>query len=363
MAVHIAIGADVHNDVVDVGTAAESAKQLIAACSRLQGDVDNFHTARIAPRTVSLVQLAISDDRSLRTAGKPQHRSECRRAASDRIFARACRRSRREVLVEPKASDRALGLRRVLVGIDEFGKSGGDGSVRVSRGPTAAAGSAQRAAISSPSLAEFLIGRSLQPPNLFFEGADADHLPDAGGNSKEETVASDIESAGGNDCAYRPRASCPRGGEVSPDTRRAFVRGRERTRREARLPLRGSNVTCVLWQTPAARHNRIARNPDIGTTVPDRPKAARLRSRWRQVPKRLQSRSPNAQVGDGGVAVLEIEAFQKLTGIVRANPFNGIANGIRRPAVARQRVSKLLRRHRGERQDTTHGEKSLRVSR
>ena len=31
------------------------------------------------------------------------------------------------------------------------------------------------------------------------------------------------------------------------------------------------------------------------------------------------------EIGDGGVAVLEIEAFEKLRGIVGAHPFDGVA--------------------------------------
>ena len=57
------------------------------------------------------------------------------------------------------------------------------------------------------------------------------------------------------------------------------------------------------------------------------------------------------QVGDGSVAVLEIEALEKLGGVVRAHPIDGIADGIGRAAVARQRECALLGRHRADRED------------
>ena len=50
-----------------------------------------------------------------------------------------------------------------------------------------------------------------------------------------------------------------------------------------------------------------------------------------------------AQIGDGGVAVLEVEALEKLGGIVRAHPLDGIANRIGRARVARQRIGDLFR--------------------
>ena len=65
------------------------------------------------------------------------------------------------------------------------------------------------------------------------------------------------------------------------------------------------------------------------------------------------------EIGDGRVSVLEVKALQKLPGIVRANPVNRIPNRIRRSAITRQGVSKLLGRHRGERQNATHAEGPL----
>src|SRR5262249_24533198 len=51
------------------------------------------------------------------------------------------------------------------------------------------------------------------------------------------------------------------------------------------------------------------------------------------------------EVRDGGVAVLEVEALQEFLRVVGAHPFDGITNGIGRPAVAGQRVGTLLGRH------------------
>src|SRR6185295_10615043 len=45
------------------------------------------------------------------------------------------------------------------------------------------------------------------------------------------------------------------------------------------------------------------------------------------------------------MAVLEIEALQKLLGIVCTNPFDRLADRVGGPAIARQRVSALLGRH------------------
>src|SRR5689334_3492079 len=61
------------------------------------------------------------------------------------------------------------------------------------------------------------------------------------------------------------------------------------------------------------------------------------------------------QVGDRGVAVLEIEAFQEFLRIVRAYPLDRIANRIRRAAVAGQRVGALLWRHGRHRNDAFGG--------
>ena len=68
-----------------------------------------------------------------------------------------------------------------------------------------------------------------------------------------------------------------------------------------------------------------------------------------------------AQIGNGGVAVLEIEALQKFRGIVRADPLDRIANRIGRPAVASQRVGDLFRRHRRHGQNTLDGARSTLV--
>src|SRR5580658_10842410 len=56
------------------------------------------------------------------------------------------------------------------------------------------------------------------------------------------------------------------------------------------------------------------------------------------------------EIGNGGMAVLEIEALEKFRGIVRANPLNGIADGIGRAAVARECIRAFFRRHGGHRQ-------------
>ncbi len=58
-----------------------------------------------------------------------------------------------------------------------------------------------------------------------------------------------------------------------------------------------------------------------------------------------------AQIGDGRVAVLEVEAFEKLGGIVRPHPLDGIANGIGGAGVSRQRIGDLFRGHGRDGQD------------
>ena len=55
-----------------------------------------------------------------------------------------------------------------------------------------------------------------------------------------------------------------------------------------------------------------------------------------------------AEVGDGGVAVLEIEAFEELRGVVRFHPGEGVDDGVSRAAVAGECVRALFR---GERRD------------
>ena len=52
------------------------------------------------------------------------------------------------------------------------------------------------------------------------------------------------------------------------------------------------------------------------------------------------------EVGDGSVAVLEVEALEELRRIVSAHPFHRFTNGIGRPAVARECIGDLLGRHR-----------------
>src|SRR5215471_12334894 len=51
------------------------------------------------------------------------------------------------------------------------------------------------------------------------------------------------------------------------------------------------------------------------------------------------------EVSDGLVAVLEIEALEELFRVMRFNPFERLADGIGRAAVARQSVGAFFRRH------------------
>ena len=50
-----------------------------------------------------------------------------------------------------------------------------------------------------------------------------------------------------------------------------------------------------------------------------------------------------SEVGDGGVAVLEIEAFEELRGIVRFHPGEGVDDGVSRAAVAGEGIRTLFR--------------------
>src|SRR5690242_6905410 len=52
-----------------------------------------------------------------------------------------------------------------------------------------------------------------------------------------------------------------------------------------------------------------------------------------------------AQVGDRGVAVLEIKAFEKFRRVMGADPIERVTYRIGRPAVARQGIGELFRRH------------------
>src|SRR5207248_4317757 len=50
--------------------------------------------------------------------------------------------------------------------------------------------------------------------------------------------------------------------------------------------------------------------------------------------------------------LLKVIAFQKILRIMRADPIDGLADRIGRAAVARERICALLRRHRGNRDDS-----------
>ena len=58
VSVHVAIRADVHHEVVDVGAAAEFAEQFIAPGARFERDVDHLGPKRRAAAAGELVEFA-----------------------------------------------------------------------------------------------------------------------------------------------------------------------------------------------------------------------------------------------------------------------------------------------------------------
>ena len=198
-----------------------------------------------------------------------------------------------------------------------------------------------------PDGAHFSVGGGLQPLDLFFERADGRHLADVGRHAPEKQIAGDVERSRRNVALigvrfhfFRARQLSAQIGErsvmyfpVGGDKRLAGgfigsgIGGRKFRRRDE------SGLAEVL----IARRFRL--------TVP---KLLVFHFGGGEFGNTLKTHDDVAQVGDGRVAVLEVKTLQELRRIMGAHPGQGFDDGIRRPAVSRQRVSALLRRHRSD---------------
>src|SRR5476649_1451479 len=193
VAMQVAIRAYIHDEVVGVEPAAESAQNLIAPRARSQGNVDHLGPLPPGPAACQLVQLPEGpaghgveqggDDIGGNVGGPQQVHAV---TSHTRIG--------RHVLLRPPLQI-LPGLHRVLVG---FGMARQCGGQRFGAGVRVPHAVRLRGAGYGDLLAQgaqFRVPGSLQAADLFLHGPDTDHLSDVGRHAPEQQIPRHIESA------------------------------------------------------------------------------------------------------------------------------------------------------------------------
>ena len=190
-----------------------------------------------------------------------------------------------------------------------------------------------------------------QTLNLLFKSANAGNLADVGGHAPEQAVAGDVEGArrdvagvgfglhrfGTRQFIAQIRVHLPVDIFVCRDE--GIARG---------LILRGLRGV-ELRGRDEATFGEILIAGGFGLAVP---KNFILHFAGGKLADAFKAEHGVAEIGDGLVAVLEVETFEELLGIVGADPVDGLPDGIGGAAVAGERIGAFFRRQRGDGDDS-----------
>ena len=158
--------------------------------------------------------------------------------------------------------------------------------------------------------AQFLVLRSLQPPDLLLHRAYAGHLPHIGGNSPEEQIARHIEGSGGQITLIGVRLHLLGAGQaLAQGGKRQVlhlgVRGQQRL--AGALIFRGG-LAGEFGRSDESGGRKILIARRFRLPVPER---FGLDLRSGQLADAFKTHDGVPQVGNGGVAVLKVKAFQE----------------------------------------------------
>ena len=362
MAVHIAEAPDVHEDVeAQGGAGTKGAKKLVVAAAMAGAEVDDFGDARGGEGCGEVANLAVGV-----VAGRVK---ECggeldleRFGALDEVdhcVGWGIGRERCEDF-GGGLGELGLGLRDVGVGLGVFHKcgcgadvareeGGGFGSERgcgvvserrefVNEG--LGGGSVEIPGGRGGSFAEFFaeqanLGKRVRQKarDLDFKGAGADDLAEGSVGGEGKQVASDVKGAGAEGAFVRLRLEAVRGRDAAMEQIEdggadALVRS-EKAADGFGIELGGGSVSTEAGSIKAGFEEILVAGGAF-LAVP-----ARLvdEDDGGQQAEALDGEGDMGQVGDGAVAILEIECIEELLGALGANFRQGFAHGERRPGV------------------------------
>src|SRR5271166_713600 len=203
-------------------------------------------------------------------------------------------------------------------------------------------------------LADFSILGGFHPAHLPLQRADAGYLPHSRRNTEAQQIARDIERAGAQVAVIGVRLHRFRLRELLAERFENFrvhgVISGQQFRGGFGVKGRLRSIQFRRRHKAGFRKILIARRSSLPV-----PKLLVLDFGGRELRDSFETHHHVPKIGDGGVPVLKIKALQEFRGIVRPDPLDGIADGIRRAAVARQGVSTLLSRHRPDRDHAPGG--------
>ncbi len=337
VAMEIAIGTDVHDDVVAVKAAAEATEEVVVFSPGADGGIDDL-----------LTESGVGGGPFVEGSEGPVGDGVEKRRGDfgggfgglAEVDVRAGGRGERKVLMSPEA-EVGGGLREVGVGVAVFGEGGGEGfglGVVPTAGGRGGAGGGDLGADG----AEFSVGRGFESADLFFESSNAGDLADVGGDGPEEEVAGDVEGAGGDvalvGVGFHLFRAGKLGGEMSEGgivdeavSGEECFAGREELSALDVVELWGDNETGFAEVLIAGR---------LGLAIPE---LFVFHFGGGEFGDAFEAEGEMAEVGDGGVSVLEVEAVEKFRGIVRFHPGEGVDDGVSRAAIAGEGVCALFR--------------------
>ena len=319
MAVQVAVGADVDEQVEGKGAAAELAQQFVPARARAQGDVEHFGLAGGAPGGDALIEVGkggLCD--AVEQGGGDFGQGLGGVSELDRLGGAG--RERAQILGGPDLQV-GTGLGRVGVGFDVAGERRGHGFGDGNDGAGGRFGTGLGGF--GAELAYLFVSRGAQAADLLLEGPDAGDLADASGNAEQQQVAGDVEGAGGDVALVgvglhrlRPRK---RGGEVFHHAGVNRAIGGEQGRGGAFVV--GGLGGVEPRGADEARTGEVLVAAGAGLAVPQ---GLVFELDGGNLADALEAEREVAQVGYGGVAVLEIEVLHELAGVVGKHPAEGL---------------------------------------
>ena len=337
MAMEVAIGADVHDHVVAVEAAAEAAEEFVVFRPGLEGGVDDFLADGRGGRGGPFVEGAegpIGD-------GIEERRGDFGGGigglAEIDIGARGG--SGGEVLLGPE-TEGGGGFGEMGVGVAVLGEGGGEG-FGLGVVPAAGGGRGAGGGDFGADGADLGVGRGLEAADLLFEGADAGDLADVGGDGPEEEVAGDVEGAGGDVALVGVGLHVVGPGELARQMSEGRVvdeaiGGEEGVAGGLEL---GDFEAGEFGGDDEAGFAEVLVAGGFGLAVPE---LLVFGFGGGEFGDAFEAEGEMAEVGDGGVAVLEVEAFEELGGVVGADPVEGLGDGVGRAAIAGEGVGALF---------------------
>lgn len=350
VAVEVAVGADVHDHVVAVEAAAEATEEFVVFGAGSEGGIDDLLPDGGGGGGGPIVEGAegpVGD-------GVEESRGDFGGGIGgfEEVDIGAGGGGGGEVLLGPEAEGGG-GFGEVGVGVAVFGEGGGEG-FGLGVVPAAGGGFGAGGGDFGADGADLGVGGGFEAADLFFEGADAGDLADVGGDGPEEEVAGDVEGAGSDVALVGVGLHVVRAGELGGEMGEGCVVD-EAVGGEESLAggLEGGFFNVIEFgRNDEAGLAEVLIAGGFGLAVPE---LFVFGFGGGEFGDAFEAEGEMAEVSDGGVPVLEVEAFEELGGVVGADPIERLGDGVGGAAVAGEGVGALFGSERGDGEDAPFG--------